>query len=144
MKLTRQYFVDVNQPERTNFIARKGAFHGTTLGSLWLTEKIGIRSPFEPLLIAGHVSFVSTPNIYRGMVAGETIEEYVQRLIEEIRAEFERVGPSKIGAFVAETFTGSVSLRLSSILRDFVDECGIVIGLPCSTSRIFQSSSINL
>jgi adenosylmethionine-8-amino-7-oxononanoate aminotransferase len=109
MKLTRQYFVDISQPERIHFIARKGAFHGTTLGSLSLTEKIGIRSPFGPLLITDHVSFVSTPNIYRGKMAGESTEEYSRRLIEEARAEFQRIGTSKVGAFVAETFTGSVS-----------------------------------
>ena len=113
MKLTRQYFVDINQPERVHFVARRGAFHGTTLGSLSLTEKIGIRSPFEPLLNEEHVSFVSTPNMYRGLAVDESMDAYVNRLIHEIRAEFENIGPAKIGAFVAETFTGSVSRLVS-------------------------------
>jgi adenosylmethionine-8-amino-7-oxononanoate aminotransferase len=60
-------------------------------------------------LITEHVSFVSTPNMYRGIEAGESTKEYVARLVQEIQTEFERIGPSKVGAFVAETFTGSVS-----------------------------------
>jgi hypothetical protein len=34
MKLGRQYYVDLGQPQRVNFIAREGSYHGTTLGAL--------------------------------------------------------------------------------------------------------------
>jgi hypothetical protein len=34
MKMARQYFVEVGQPQRKHFIARKQSYHGNTLGAL--------------------------------------------------------------------------------------------------------------
>lgn len=34
LKLARQYFVEIGQPDRTLFIARKQSYHGNTLGAL--------------------------------------------------------------------------------------------------------------
>ena len=34
MKMARQYFVETGQPQRTQFIARRQSYHGTTLGAL--------------------------------------------------------------------------------------------------------------
>ncbi|KAI9733532.1 MAG: hypothetical protein M1834_003132 [Cirrosporium novae-zelandiae] len=107
MKLARQYAVAVGQPKRRRFIARRGAFHGTTLGSLAMTAKAGVQRPFEPLLNKDGVSFVSMPNIYRAIHAGEAIPDYVSRLADELDAEFNRIGPENVCAFVAETVSGS-------------------------------------
>lgn len=32
--MARQYFVEIGQPSRTRFIARKQSYHGNTLGAL--------------------------------------------------------------------------------------------------------------
>ncbi len=34
LKLARQYFLEIGQPQRTRFIARRQSYHGTTLGAL--------------------------------------------------------------------------------------------------------------
>ncbi|EPE26985.1 PLP-dependent transferase [Glarea lozoyensis ATCC 20868] len=107
LKLARQYAVESGEPERFRFIARKGGFHGTTLGALAVTERHGVRDPFEPLLMMDNISFVSTPNLYRGIQDGETTAKYVERLAKELDDEFKRVGPQEVAAFIAETFTGS-------------------------------------
>lgn len=93
MKLARQYFVDKREMKRVHFIARKGAFHGTTLSSLSLTAKAAVQKPFEPIMLNDNVSFVSMPNLYRGIHPGETVAQYVDRLAGELDEEFERVGP---------------------------------------------------
>lgn len=94
--------------DRTRFIARKGGFHGTTLGALAITDKPGLRKPFERLLLTDHVSYVSTPNIYRDIHVGEPVEAFVERLATELDDEFCRIGPTNVCAFVAETVPGSV------------------------------------
>ena len=109
MKMAVKYFVEQGEPERKHFIARKGGFHGTTAGSLALTGKLGFRLPFEPLLKNDTISYVSMPNTYRGLLGGETVSEYVKRLAAELDREFQRIGPGKVCAFVAETVGGSVS-----------------------------------
>lgn len=107
-KLARQYFVSVGMPDRTRFIARKGSFHGSTLGALAITDKPGLRKPFERLLLTDHVSYVSTPNVYRDMDVGESVEAFVERLATELDNEFCHVGPTNVCALVAETVPGSV------------------------------------
>ena len=34
LKMARQYFVEIGQPQRTQFIARRQSYHGNTLGAL--------------------------------------------------------------------------------------------------------------
>ena len=109
MKLARQYFLELAQPARVRFIARKESYHGTTLGALSMSGHLGRRKLFEPMLL-GNVSRVSGCNAYRGMQDGESTEEYVRRLAQELDDEFERVGPGSVCAFVAEPVVGAVSL----------------------------------
>jgi adenosylmethionine-8-amino-7-oxononanoate aminotransferase len=57
-----------------------------------------------------NVSRVSACNPYRGLRKGESEEEYVLRLQAELEAEFQRVGPHKVAAFVVEPIVGTVSV----------------------------------
>lgn len=109
VKLARQYFVERGEPQRIRFIARKESYHGTTLGGLAVGGHVGRRAIYEPLLME-NVSRVSACNAYRGIKEGETEEEYVERLKEELDQEFQRVGPDTVCAFVAEPVVGAVSL----------------------------------
>ncbi|KAI9880262.1 MAG: hypothetical protein M1830_004607 [Pleopsidium flavum] len=110
MKLARQYFLELSppQPHRTRFIARKESYHGTTLGALSMSGHLARRGLFEPLLLPGNtISRVSACNAYRGLNIGESTPAYVARLAEELDAEFQRVGPSSVCAFVAEPVVGA-------------------------------------
>ncbi|KAK2793399.1 hypothetical protein FQN52_001536 [Onygenales sp. PD_12] len=107
MKLSRQYFLElpVPEPRRTKFIARKHSFHGVTLGSLAMGGHVFRRELFEPLLLQ-NISHVSPCNAYRGKHDGESDAAYVARLADELDAEFQRVGPENVCAFVAEPVVG--------------------------------------
>ncbi|EEP78091.1 hypothetical protein UREG_02940 [Uncinocarpus reesii 1704] len=108
MKLARQYFLELHapQPQRTRFIARQNSFHGVTLGSLSMGGHVFRRELFEPLLLQ-NVSHVSPCNAYRGKKENESDEDYVARLAAELDAEFQRVGPETVCAFVAEPVVGA-------------------------------------
>lgn len=108
LKMARQYFVELDQPQRIRFIARRGSYHGTTLGALAISGHKARRAIYEPML-STHVSHVSGCNAYRDLRDGETIEDYVQRLTDELDEEFLRVGPETVCAFVAEPVVGAVS-----------------------------------
>jgi adenosylmethionine-8-amino-7-oxononanoate aminotransferase len=109
LKMARQYFTELPEPQwqRTRFIARRQSYHGNTLGSLGTGGHKVRRAIYEPIL-ATNVSHVSPCYPYRDMKDGETEEDYVARLAEELEAEFQRVGPEKVCAFVAETMSGTV------------------------------------
>lgn len=108
MKLARQYFLEIDQPQRTRFISRKQSYHGITLGALSVGGHEVRRAKFEPLLIQ-NVSRVSPCNAFRGKAPGESDEEYAERLAKELDEEFQRVGPENVCAFVAEPIVGAVS-----------------------------------
>jgi adenosylmethionine-8-amino-7-oxononanoate aminotransferase len=57
LKMARQYFVEIGQPQRTHFIARRQSYHGNTLGALAVGGNEWRRAPFAPLLVpATHVA----------------------------------------------------------------------------------------
>lgn len=95
------------QTERTRFIARLPSYHGTTLGALSVSGHVQRREPFKPLL-SKNVSHVSPCYAYRGKREGECDADYVARLAAELDAEFQRVGPETVCAFVAEPVVGAV------------------------------------
>jgi adenosylmethionine-8-amino-7-oxononanoate aminotransferase len=60
-------------------------------------------------MISQNSSRVSACSAYRGQRDGEDDEAYIRRLAQELDDEFQRIGPDKVCAFVAETVGGSVS-----------------------------------
>jgi adenosylmethionine-8-amino-7-oxononanoate aminotransferase len=50
IKMARQYFLEVGQPQRTRFIARRQSYHGNTLGALSAGGNAMRRAPYAPLL----------------------------------------------------------------------------------------------
>lgn len=109
LKLAKTYFshLATPEPDRSHFIARVGAWHGATLGALTLGDFKVRKEPFTQL-ISQNSSRVSACSTYRGLRPGEDEEAYVRRLAQELDNEFQRVGPSNVCAFVAETVGGSV------------------------------------
>ena len=131
LKMARQYFVEIGQPERRHFIARRQSYHGNTLGALAVGGNAWRRAQFAPLLI--DVAHVSPCYEYRDRGTGETPEAYGQRLVAELAAEIERLGPHNVIAFVAETVGGATSGALTPVpgyfrgVRELCDRHGILL-----------------
>ncbi|SDB61287.1 aspartate aminotransferase family protein [Belnapia rosea] len=106
IKMARQYFLEIGQPERTRFIARRQSYHGNTLGALSAGGNAMRRAPYQPLLSPAF-SHVSPCYAYRDRAEGESDEQYVARLAAELEAEFQRLGPDTVIAFMAETVVGA-------------------------------------
>jgi adenosylmethionine-8-amino-7-oxononanoate aminotransferase len=105
LKMARQYFVEIGQPQREHFIARRQSYHGNTLGALAVSGNAWRRRQFAPLLIP--VTHVSPCYEYRGREAGETLEAYGQRLVAELAAAIDQLGAGNVIAFIAETVGGA-------------------------------------
>jgi adenosylmethionine-8-amino-7-oxononanoate aminotransferase len=107
LKMARQYFVEMGQPERCHFIARRQSYHGNTLGALAVGGNAWRRRQFAPLLV--DVTHVSPCYEYRDRRSDESAQAYGQRLVQELAETIERIGPDKIIAFVAETVVGATA-----------------------------------
>jgi adenosylmethionine-8-amino-7-oxononanoate aminotransferase len=105
LKLARQYFVEIGQAGRSRVIARRQSYHGNTLGALATGGNVWRRKQFEPLLFG--VTHVSPCYAYRGKLEGEEAASYGQRLVRELDAAVQRLGPDRVMAFVAETVGGA-------------------------------------
>ena len=105
LKIARQYFVESGEPHRQHFIARRQSYHGNTLGALAVGGNAWRRQQFAPLLFPSH--HVASPYAYRDCRNGEAPKAYGERLVKEIEAQIEALGPKTVIAFVAETVGGA-------------------------------------
>ena len=108
LKLARQYWLERGEPGRCRFIARRQSYHGNTLGALAASGNLARRAPYLPLL-APVFSHVSPAFTYRNRRDDETEGGYVDRLAAELEAEFERLGPGTVAAFIAEPVVGATT-----------------------------------
>ncbi|MFQ5994694.1 MAG: aspartate aminotransferase family protein [Acidiferrobacterales bacterium] len=107
LKLARQYFLEIGEPQRRHFIARRQSYHGNTLGALAVGGNKWRRRKFEPLLIDSH--HISPCYAYRGRRKDETDEEYGLRVANELESKIEELGPYSVLAFVAEPVVGATT-----------------------------------
>jgi adenosylmethionine-8-amino-7-oxononanoate aminotransferase len=131
LKLARQYFFERGEPRRRYFIARHQSYHGNTLGALAVGGNQWRRRQFEPLLIESH--HISPCYAYRGLRAGENLEQYGVRVANELEAKIEELGADSVLAFVAETVVGATAGAVPPVpgyfkrIRDICDRYDVLL-----------------
>ncbi len=131
LKMARQYFVEIGQPQRTHFVARRQSYHGNTLGALAVGGNEWRRKQFAPILM--DVGRVAPAYEYRDRRDGESQPAYVARLLAEIDTKFQALGPGNVIAFVAEPVVGATLGAVAAPpgywqgLRALCDRYGILL-----------------
>jgi adenosylmethionine-8-amino-7-oxononanoate aminotransferase len=108
IKIARQYFLERGEPQRRHFIARRQSYHGNTLGALAAGGNAWRREPYAPLLSAAF-SHVTPAFAYHEKHDNESDADFVARLAAELEAEFQRLGPDTVAAFLAEPVVGATA-----------------------------------
>jgi adenosylmethionine-8-amino-7-oxononanoate aminotransferase len=132
VKLAHQYFLEIGEPQRRNFIARWQSYHGNTLGALSAGGNRWRRAQFEPLLSPA-MHHVSPCHYWRWHEPGESEEAYGERLAGELEATIRRLGPETVAAFVAEPVVGATMGAVPPVpgyfrrIRDICDRHGILL-----------------
>jgi adenosylmethionine-8-amino-7-oxononanoate aminotransferase len=131
LKLARQYFVEIGQPERHIFIARRQSYHGNTLGALAIGGNEWRRKPFLPLLAP--TQHVSPCYPYRDQRSDESAEQYADRLAQELDDMIQSLGSQNVAAFVGETVVGATAGALAPVgdywkkIRQVCDKHGVLL-----------------
>lgn len=131
LKMARQYFVEKGQPKRRHIIARRQSYHGNTLGALATGGNEWRRAQFQPLLIETH--HIAPCYAYRGRLAGESEQQYGDRVAGELEAKILELGPDEVIAFVAETVVGATAGAVPPVggyfkkVREICDRYGVLL-----------------
>ncbi len=131
IKLARQYFVEIGQPQRQHVISRMQSYHGNTLGALAVGGNLWRREPFSPLML--DISHISPCYAYRGKAVGESDFDYGQRVANELEAEIKRRGEDQVMAFVAEPVVGATMGAVPAVegyfkrIREICDTYGVLL-----------------
>jgi len=132
LKLARQYYLEIGQPERVNIIARRQSYHGNTLGALSTGGNDWRRQPFTALLSPA-MHHIDPCHYYRYAEPGETPEAYAVRSANALEAKIQQLGPETVAAFVAEPVVGATMGAVSAEpgyfqrIREICDQYGVLL-----------------
>jgi adenosylmethionine-8-amino-7-oxononanoate aminotransferase len=131
LKMARQYFVEIGQPERRHVVARRQSYHGNTLGALAAGGNEWRREQFRPLLIETH--HVDPCFSYRFRRVDESEEDYAARAAASLEEKLLELGPETVIAFVAETVVGATAGAVPPVgdyfrrIREICDRYGVLL-----------------
>jgi hypothetical protein len=131
LKLARQYFLEIGQPNRRRFIARLQSYHGNTLGALGVGGNLPRRAAFEPLLAPAE--HISPCYAYRGRREEESLEAYGRRVADELEAKILELGAETVAAFIAEPVVGATLGAVPAApgyfrrIREICDRYGVLL-----------------
>ncbi|KAF2493742.1 putative adenosylmethionine-8-amino-7-oxononanoate aminotransferase [Lophium mytilinum] len=134
LKLARQYFYEKGEPQRKFYVSRSQSYHGNSIASMSVSANLPRKVPYQDILMH-NVSFVSPAYSYQYQRSSETEQEYVVRLIAELDAEFQRIGPENVISFIAEPVVGATSGCVAAPkgyfagVRKLCDKYGILLHL---------------
>jgi adenosylmethionine-8-amino-7-oxononanoate aminotransferase len=131
IKLARQYYLEIGEPQRHRLIARRQSYHGNTLGALAAGGNAWRREKYAPLLVETH--HIAPCFEYRHRLDDESPEDYGKRAASELEAEILRLGPETVMAFVAEPVVGATAGAVPSVpgyfknVREICDRYGVLL-----------------
>lgn len=131
LKMARQYFVEIGEPQRRHIIARRQSYHGNTLGALAAGGNEWRRAQFKPLLIETH--HIDPCYAYRLQETGESDEAYAARAAQQLEDKILELGAGEVIAFVAETVVGATAGAVPPVadylkrIRAICDRYGVLL-----------------
>jgi putrescine aminotransferase len=104
-KLIKYYWNLKGQPQRKQFIAREGAYHGSTTVAASLSGLSGMHPQFD-LPIEG-IHHVGPTPCYNKYGEGLSEEEFTNKCVQAVEDKILEVGPENVAAFVGEPVMGA-------------------------------------
>ena len=107
IKLSRQYWKVMGQPEKIKIFSLKNGYHGMQFGAVSASGGIVWRRAYEPLMPGFYQ--VDTPDRYRNSWS-EDPKELSQICAGILEREIQHQGPDTVAAFIAEPILGAGGL----------------------------------
>jgi adenosylmethionine-8-amino-7-oxononanoate aminotransferase len=132
IKLARQYFLEIGQPERTKIVSRWQSYHGNTLGALAAGGNRDRRAQFEPFLTTA-IHHIDPCHYWRFAGPNESEEQYGRRAADLLEQKLMELGPETVAAFVAEPVVGATMGAVPAVkgyfrrIREICDKYGVLL-----------------
>ncbi len=107
IKLSRQYWKVMGQPEKIKIFSLKNGYHGMQFGAVSASGGIVWRRAYEPLMPGFYQ--IDTPDRYRNSWS-EDPKELSQICAGILEREIQHQGPDTVAAFIAEPIQGAGGL----------------------------------
>ncbi len=131
LKLARQYFLEIGQPQRRHVISRRQSYHGSTLGALAAGGNAWRREPYLPLL--ADTAHIAPCFEYRHRRPEESAASYGLRAADELELAIDLLGAESVMAFIAEPVVGATAGAVPPVpgyfqrIRDICDRHGVLL-----------------
>jgi adenosylmethionine-8-amino-7-oxononanoate aminotransferase len=127
-KLARQYHAARGE-RRWKVVARRTAYHGTTMGALTLTGIAELRAPFEPL-VPDAIHVRNTGRYHRPPEESE--EQFTALLLEDLEENIREAGPDTVAMVIMEPVQNAGGSYLPPAgyfagVREICDRHGILL-----------------
>jgi 4-aminobutyrate--pyruvate transaminase len=93
------------RPKKKKIISRQRAYHGVTIASASLTGLPWVHSDFD--LPIANILHTSCPHHYRFAEAGESEDQFTDRMAKDLDELIQKEGPDTVAAFIAEPIMGA-------------------------------------
>ena len=104
IRLVRRYWDLKDKPEKTVFISRKNAYHGSSMGSASLGGMAAMHA--QGGLPIPDIHHIGQPNWF--LEGGDmTPEEFGLARARELETAIEQIGPDRVAAFIGEPIQGA-------------------------------------
>lgn len=106
LRLARVYWDKMGKPEKKTIIARKNAYHGSTVAGASLGGMVGMHEQGD-LPIPG-ICHIAQPYWFgEGMQSGMSEDEFGLWAARELERAIDEIGEDKVAAFIAEPIQGA-------------------------------------
>jgi len=103
-KLAAQYWYNVGQPQRNEFVGFAEAYHGDTIGAMSIGRMPGFHKPYFPMLFKAH--FAPSPYVYRSETPSDP-QAVKQSCLTALERILEEHGPRIAGVCIEPMVQGA-------------------------------------
>jgi 4-aminobutyrate--pyruvate transaminase len=105
MKMVWYYNNALGRPQKKKIISRIKGYHGVTIAAASLSAMPYVQADFDVPI--ANVIHTGCPHYYRFALAGESEEDFVDRLARELEELIVKEGPDTVAAFIGEPLQGA-------------------------------------
>ncbi|CAK7912703.1 ornithine aminotransferase [[Candida] anglica] len=107
LKITYQYWKEQGKSKKTKFISRKTSYHGYTIGALSIGDSARATYFSDILLKSDQCIKMDECHPYRYKKDDESLEEYKNRLLDDLEKLILAEDPETVASIIVETLPGS-------------------------------------